>query len=424
MIKSVDQELWRKKHLTRGVLFQCFTSIVLGFLLLTSCGPAEHQPTSINIPGALLSVRMMDASVGWAESWDPAGSGAYLILRTTDGGSRWKLLVQCFPTEGLGKSGFCPTDFRSATVATVVEPDYARQTQRIFHTSDGGQTWQRSVIAAADLETPALFVDGLHGWAFATDHFPGPDATSSYIGGQIALYRTSDGGITWQRIASGSATSQIWTSSSDAYGAPPFAASARLQFVTPGLGWLMGTSAHPDLSTYTWMSVTDDGGITWRSVNLAFPAEAMAVWRPTFFTEREGVFPVLTFGPAPQNVRGTMLFKTQDGGQTWSSVAVPMDVTNATFLDLQHAVALDIDKKAIVSTSDGGIHWTSVSLQLPFTRLMSADFVTPAVGWMLATNRTNSVLPEHGAPQKGDVFALLHTTDGGKTWQEIAHSVV
>jgi photosystem II stability/assembly factor-like uncharacterized protein len=43
---------------------------------------------------------------------------------------------------------------------------------------------------------------------------------------------------------------------------------------------------------------------------------------------------------------------------------------------------------------------------------------------MLATNRTISVQNEHGAPQKGDVFTLLHTTDGGRTWHEIAHSVV
>jgi photosystem II stability/assembly factor-like uncharacterized protein len=424
MIRSVNQERWRKRRFTRGVLFPCVTAIVLGLLLLTSCGPPEHQPASTRIPGALFSVRMMDARIGWAESWDLAGSGAYLILRTTDGGRHWKLLLQCFPTEGLGKGGFCPTDFRSAAVATVVEPDYARQTQRIFHTSDGGQTWQRSLIAAADLETPAMFVDGLHGWVFATDHFPGPDATSAYIGGQIALYRTSDGGITWARVASGPATSQIGGSSSDAYGAPPFADSARLQFVTPGLGWLMGTSARSDRSSYTWMSVTYDGGITWRAVTLPFPAESLALWRPTFFTEDEGVFPVLTFGPAPQNVRGTLLFKTQDGGQAWTSTAVPLDVTNGVFMDLQHAVALEDGGKALLTTSDGWYHWTRVPLHTSFTRISAVDFVSPTLGWILADNRDLMRHGPEGGPGKGDVIALLRTTDGGRTWHEIAHSVV
>ena len=80
--------------------------------------------------------------------------------------------------------------------------------------------------------------------------------------------------------------------------------------------------------------------------------------------------------------------------------------------------------KALVATNDGGTRWTRVPLQTAFTRLMSVDVVSPALGWMLATNRTISVQHEHGAPQKEDVFTLLRTTDGGKTWQEIAHSVV
>jgi photosystem II stability/assembly factor-like uncharacterized protein len=280
------------------------------------------------------------------------------------------------------------------------------------------------VIAAADLETPAVFIDGQHGWVFATDHFPGPDGASAYIGGQIALYRTSDGGLTWARVASGPATSQIWASSSDAYGILPFAASRHLQFVTPGLGWLCGDSSHPDLSSYSWLSVTYNGGITWQAANLAFPAGASASWCPTFFTEREGIFPVVTFGPPPQYIRGTLLFKTQDGGQNWTSVAVPLDVVNADFVDLQHAVALEDGGKALLSTSDGGIHWACVLLQLPFTRLMSVDFVSPTVGWLLATSPSSTAVGDGQAPQKGAVFTLLHTKDGGRTWHEIAHSVV
>ena len=165
-------------------------------------------------------------------------------------------MLKCLPTQDMGK-GFegCSTDFHSASVATVVQPEYNSKTQtsriRIFHTSDGGQTWQSSVIDARDLETPAVFVDALHGWVFSTDHFPGPDPGSAYIGGQIALYRTSDGGKSWQRIASGPSTSQIATTSDDAYGIPPFAASAHMQFVTPSTGWLIGSALHMDLSNYS-----------------------------------------------------------------------------------------------------------------------------------------------------------------------------
>jgi hypothetical protein len=36
-----------------------------------------------------------------------------------------------------------------------------------------------------------------------------------------------------------------------------------------------------------------------------------------------------------------MLFTTQDGGQSWTSTAVPFDVTNAVFIDMNHAVSFN-----------------------------------------------------------------------------------
>ena len=188
MKSSIAQALWSKGLSKRGMLFPRTPLDFVGLLLLTSCGlPANgdvpgsssivhagNQPATNSVVGALTKVQMIDANIGWAVSWDLAGSGAYQILRTTDGGRRWRMLLQCFPTSGLGKGENCSADFRFAKVATVVEPDYARQTLRIFHTSDGGQTWRRSVVAAIDLETPAVFVDGLHGWVFATDRLSWP----------------------------------------------------------------------------------------------------------------------------------------------------------------------------------------------------------------------------------------------------------
>ncbi len=71
------------------------------------------------------------------------------------------------------------TSFNTATSATVQETVRGNSLQgdytRIYHTSDGGQTWVRSVIDASALETPPVFVDDLHGWALLTSNFPGVD---------------------------------------------------------------------------------------------------------------------------------------------------------------------------------------------------------------------------------------------------------
>ncbi len=429
---------------TKHLILTCCTLSVAVFIL-AACKPqgangtsstsstvqAGDEPATNTIVGELTRVQMIDAKTGWAISWDIAGNGAYHILRTTDGGRHWKIMLQCLSTQGIGK-GFiepCATDFHSALVATVVQPEYDGSTQtsriRIFHTSNGGQTWQSSVIAARDLETPAMFVDTLHGWVFATDHFPGPDPSSAYIGGEIALYRTDDGGNTWQRVASGPSTPQINATTDDAYGIPPLAASAQMQFVTPTTGWLIGTSLRPDSSNYSWLYVTHDGGSTWQPVDLAFPAQALAIWRPTFFNAQEGLFPALTSSSPPQNTRGTLIYSTQDGGQTWTSTAVPFDVTGAAFIDMQHAIAAsNTQDKTLYTTSDGWKHWTTVSIQTSFSRIYGFSFVSPTLGWALADNRTHFIPAPGGGVQKGDMIALLQTTDGGKTWQETAHAVV
>ena len=120
-----------------------------------------------------------------------------------------------------------------------------------------------------------------------------------------------------------------------------------------------------------------------------------------------------------------MLYTTQNGGQTWTSTAVPFDVTNVVFIDMNHAVSAgDTDSKALYTTSDGWKHWTKVQIQTTFKRIYAFDFVSPALGWALADNRMIFLPEPGGGIRKGDVIALVQTTDGGRTWQEIAHSVV
>jgi hypothetical protein len=127
------------------------------------------------------------------------------------------------------------------------------------------------------------------------------------------------------------------------------------------------------------------------------------------------VFPILTSGLASQYARGTLIFSTHDGGQTWTSAAVPKEVTNATFLDLEHAVAFAADTKALIATNDGWNHWTSTPIQTTFTRMYAFDFVSPTLGWAVADNHTILRPEPGGGICKGEKIALLHTTDGGQT---------
>src|SRR5437879_5636607 len=169
----------RQRHITPIVMIV----IIVSLLTLASCGyqnkaggqsstvaQANNQGGSNTVAGALNSLSMIDEKVGWAQSMSISqkdGSISYAILRTTDGGVHWRVMLKCAPTQGLGK-GFispCYNDFHSAAVATVMEPDYDNAKQqsylRIFHTGDGGQNWESGVIIARNLETPPTFVDAL-----------------------------------------------------------------------------------------------------------------------------------------------------------------------------------------------------------------------------------------------------------------------
>lgn len=437
--------MFPSKHL-RGARFRRWRFLLVSWLvllvLLIGCGsqPGVQQGSQTgqqvtarpgvlaSLSGMLTSIHMLNASMGWAVDWQLDGDGSYHILRTIDGGLHWQDTLSCTSTVDQGK-GFlkpCSTSFYSASVATVVQPEYDQRTRatrtRIFHTADGGETWQSSELNVSDLQTPAIFVDALHGWALVTEHFPGPDSGSSYIGQAISLYRTVDGGQHWQRAAYGPATSQLPVSSDDGYGLAPLTANAQMAFVSSTTGWLMGRTYHSDNSQQAWLYVTHDGGQTWRRSSLIFPANEDAQLAPVFFNSEDGVLLASVTGSAPQYSQSGKLYTTHDGGQTWSGQAVSLVIVYGASIDLQYAWTLANDSRehVLYTTQDGWQHWAKTRMQTTFRNVRNYDFISPTVGWALADNRTHFYPAPGGGMQKGDLTVLLKTTDGGHTWQEIA----
>jgi photosystem II stability/assembly factor-like uncharacterized protein len=414
---------------------------VLSLLLLTSCGfqpgisgssgtqsAPSHPPTS-EIHGIVSQLQMINATTGWVQSWYTDGGVIHNdILRTVDGGAHWKVMLSCLPTSSDGGKAAdfvtCLNDFRTSTIATVLEPLKNNQS-RIYHTSDGGQTWQSSVLNARALFSSPVFVDGQHGWFLATDHFPGPDASSSYIGQEIALFRTSDGGNSWQRVASGNAISQLPVTSDDGYGTlPPFTANARIMFTNPTTGWIIGATYHADTTSTSWLYATHDAGNTWQHVELSFSPQAMAVWTPTFFDKNNGLFPVLIGGSTAQ----TAIYSTYNGGKNWTQSAfVPFDVTDSIFLNMNSAWTYGTSglEKTFYTTNDGWRHWTKHITTSTYKQLSGFSFVSSKIGWALGDNPPENFVPEPGGGRRpGDIISILKTTDGGLTWQKISHSKV
>jgi photosystem II stability/assembly factor-like uncharacterized protein len=107
-------------------------------------------------------------------------------------------------------------------------------------------------------------------------------------------------------------------------------------------------------------------------------------------------------------VHGFMLYTTTDGGQSWSTTwkANPGTLTTFTttlpglyIADPQHAWAANNQDGSLYGTSDSGQSWHKLADGVG--QVVSMSFVDTSTGWIMSN--------------KG----LLHTTDGGKTWQQV-----
>ena len=363
----------------------------------------------------LTSINMYDANAGWAIGKAAPESDDHLF-RTADGGQTWKEVTPPQPldvaaTFGQSAAGFFLSPARAwaaysdATGAAISAPVV------IWLTQDGGVSWK----ASTPLPLPELadfyqisdlrFVDAQHGWALM--HL-GVGMSHDYV----ALYRTENGGQTWEMLIHPNADGGL----SMSCGKTDFG------FADVKRGWVLGDCGGV-VPGGPYFYQTDDGGQTWQLVNLPAPADAPDLYDPNKFDYACGSA-ALRF-PTPSNgalmVRCLMfadstvkswLYLTSDAGQNWSSYVMP-GTYNAypyygvplTFFTAAQGWMLNDGADGtsqLHRTADGGQTW-SLLKQLSWTGPM--DFVDAQTGWAIA--------------HAGEAVALVKTVDGGQKWNEI-----
>ena len=288
----------------------------------------------------------------------------------------------------------------------------------LFHTVDGGQTWQSVTVPAFG---SIHFVDAGDGWLMT-----GKNVLLS--GQEEDIYRTTDGGKTWTKVAS--------TSADDESSGLPFSGSKNgFTFATLTTGWITGTHdwwthSQDEVSHKTYLYVTHDGGRTWRSQDL--PPLPLTVpyhaWSPTieFFTPQDGILSRLY--SVPDNVHpvasGVVFYVTHNGGTTWTPTVPPYAASPTSSSDNSHVLGplsfsdanhgwVMTDDGTLYVTSDSGLHWTTIRLSLAPSGdrgpVGQIDFISPQVGWAV------------GRPHF--LSFLLKTVDGGHTWTPLSYTI-
>lgn len=276
-----------------------------------------------------LTLAPSDPNVIWLGSGegDPRNSVGYGhgVYRSLDGGETWSH-VGLEGTERIKRIVVNPTNPDVALVCALGRQWGPNAERGVFRTEDGGQNWEKALFTNEDtgcsdidmeMSNPRILYAGM--WTFRRKPWRFDDG-----GGETALYRSKDGGATWDKL--------------DGEGMPegPMArigvAIAQSQ---PSTLYMMTETAE-DGSLFR----SDDRGDTWRMVN----NDRDINFRPFYYSD------VHVDPTNPDHIYSLSgrLYKSTDGGKNFERIAKDVHGDHQSlWIDPQNS-------NRVLSGSDGG----------------------------------------------------------------------
>jgi len=356
-----------------------------GTILASTDGGVTWSPRSSATTVDLNAITFTDAKHGWAVGRDG------VVRATTDGGVTWK--SQITPT---------PYELLSVTFADSAHGWIGGIGGVLLHTNDGGVHWTEQ-DPGPTVTYPGWHLEEIH----ATSAL-----VATVVGWGGSILKTTDGGAHWSWSNIGVVTdiyagaflgSEGWVvghggmvrhieagGTWDDQLTPTSNALRDIEFNDTSEGWAVG-----DAGTILH---TTNGGVSWSAENVALIPG----------TVRDVSFATTSTGWAVGDNGG--IVRTGDGGATWSmqSYAEADGLSGVFALDSQNAWA--VSDNAVIRTNDGGTTWAPQESGIfEFgTNFRDVWFQDASEGWAVG-----GVNIDAGSP-------MVHTSDGGRTWQQTA----
>jgi photosystem II stability/assembly factor-like uncharacterized protein len=273
-----------------------------------------------------LAVAPTDEHIVWAGTGDASctrsayhGDGIY---KSTDAGRTWQHLGLA-DTHHIARIVIDPANADVVYVAAMGHLFSTNEERGIFKTIDGGKTWKKILYVNERTGAIDLVLDRRHpGTLYAATYdcvrFPWQLADG---GPGSGIYKTTDAGATWQRLAGGLPAGAIGRIGLDLYQKNPdllYAivdnrnrSSVAADENEPGRGRGPGRGARLIGGE---IYRTDDAGRTWRKMNSA---------RDDLSRKSGYAFNQIRVDPGdPDNifVTGETLANSRDGGRTWTAL--------------------------------------------------------------------------------------------------------
>ena len=287
-----------------------------------------------------IAIAPSDASriyVGTGEANASATSGAFFgdgIYRSDNGGDSWQN-IGLPNSQHIGRIVVDPNDPDRVFVAATGTL-YGKNLERgVYRTEDGGANWDHVLFltdstACIDVAMNPVNPDTLFAAMWERVRYPW---IRTYGGFSSGVYRSTDGGDSWQLLSNGLPAPDSQT----------------------GRIGLTVSQSNPNIvyASYTTNAITNefdalyrsvDNGSTWTEVTGGQISNANATFGWYFGNVR-----VKPFNPDAVFVLGQLLYQTQDAGNNWNEV-------NGMHVD-HHAMAFSLtDSNLVFAGGDGGAY--------------------------------------------------------------------
>ena len=325
-----------------------------------------------------------------ADATDTTGNTIYLgtaaggVWKTIDGGAHWTPLTDNQPSLAVGSITIDPNNHNTIYVGTGEENFSGDEFYGagILKSTDAGATWkQMGASTFAQVLGPQTGGAMIGGIAVQ----PGNSnvvlaSVSFFVGGTVGgVYRSTDAGFTWTEVSG--ANAPIGFAATGIVFDPASVASPTGATVYAAMGNLFGETANG-------IYKSADSGVTWSKLTTGLPASGsnIGMGRITLALapSTSGNTAVLYAAIADASVNSNDLlgfFKTTDAGATWTKLTntppfcnhicwyantVGVNPANSGFVVVGGG-AYTNDSTSLFKSADGGITWTNSTPGTDFT---------------------------------------------------------
>jgi photosystem II stability/assembly factor-like uncharacterized protein len=263
------------------------------------------------------------------------------IYKSTDGGKTWKHLG-LRDGQQIGAILIDPRDPERVFAAVLGHPYGPNAERGVFRSTDGGANWEKVLYKDENTGAIALAFDPANAQTVYADLWAarqGPWENGQWQGPGSGLYKSTDGGTTWQSLTKGLPTTEQGLGRIGFCVAPNDPQRLYATVDTPKLGGIYRS---------------DDAGESWQRVN----TEARLWGRGSDFAEVR----VDSKNKDIVYVANTSTYRSRDGGQTFTAIkgAPGGDDYHTLWInsDNPEIILLAGDQGAVV-TVNGGQTWSS-----------------------------------------------------------------